>query len=173
MWESKALIAGVAVTCGGLVACAMMSQQQEQGKGGGAVSISSEPGTLGSKVSNKKKEEDVVEAKQSTESPKISMYFGSQTGKAEEFAKALAAEGRQRGLALCLAQSKKSLFYVRMPCNPHSNSQGSTAVTMPRQSISQSSIHPRSFLGPTSSSWWRRMAMGILLTMQSSAPSGW
>lgn len=102
MWESKVVAAGVAIAACGVFA---IMSQGEGVKAGGAVKISSEPGSLGNKGSGKKKEveqqkeemQKEPEKKATSQAPRIEMYFGSQTGKAEELAKALAAEGRLRG----------------------------------------------------------------------------
>jgi sulfite reductase alpha subunit-like flavoprotein len=101
MWDSKVLAAGVAIAACGFFA---VVSQRKGAKAGGAVKISSEPGTLGKKGSSKKKEMGQEEPKTkmqekpaASQAPKIEMYFGSQTGKAEELAKSLAAEGRLRG----------------------------------------------------------------------------
>ena len=100
MWDSKVLAAGVAIAACGFFA---VVSQGKGAKAGGAVKISSEPGTLGKK-GNKKREmgqqepnSKMQEKPAASQAPKIDMYFGSQTGKAEELAKALAAEGRLRG----------------------------------------------------------------------------
>ncbi|KAJ1464469.1 flavoprotein-like protein [Baffinella frigidus] len=84
---------GVAAAAALVAAAAYLYSARVGRKSGGGFRIGTAPARVGASKSSKKEE-----VKEEAPRPKVDVYFGSQTGTAEEYAKQVQREGDDRGL---------------------------------------------------------------------------